>query len=66
MQLTFWDHLFQQNKTMKLPVRATYLKRCVAVFPTRQCLHWLSSSFRSRVMADHIFESHDRDFCRPR
>ena len=35
----------------------------IAVFLIRGCLHWLSSSLRSRIMADHNFKRQDCGFC---
>jgi len=44
---------------MTSQVRATYLKKCFAVFRIRRCLHWLSSATWSRVTTDHNSKSHD-------
>ena len=41
-------------------MRATYLKRFVAVSRTQRCLHGLSSLIPSEVMADHNFSGHYR------
>jgi len=34
----------------RCPIRATYLRRCIAVLRIRRCLHWLSSAISLRVM----------------
>jgi len=56
-------HFFGNVKTGFSPkktslVRANYIKRFVAIFRFRRCLHWLYSSIRSGVMADHNFGGH--------
>jgi len=50
---------------MASQVRETYLKRCVAVVRIQRCLHWPSSTIRSRVLADHYFKTQDRGFREP-
>ena len=46
-------------------VRATCLKKCVAVFRFCECLHLLFSALHSQVMADNNSKSHDRALCGP-
>jgi len=47
--LTTWETGFLPKKhvTMTSHVRATYLKRCIAVYPIRRCLQWLTNAMRS-------------------
>jgi len=41
--------------------KGTFFKliRFLAVFRAQGCFHWLSSPFRSDVMADHDFAGHN-------
>jgi len=57
-----WRHenlFFPQNDvTVTSLWLLIYLKRFVAVVRIRRWLHWLSSSIRSGVMANHNFTGH--------
>ena len=65
--LAMWKTDFPKKYiTMMSQVCATYLKKCVAVFRIRRCLHWLFSTLCSRVMTNNNLKRHDRGFCVPK
>jgi len=64
------NHEFFGNVQNRFPLntsqaRATYFKKCVAVFRVRGCLHRLFSALRSRIIDDNNFTRHDCAPCRP-